>query len=126
MKLARHLYGQNPDAKFFDYYERLLYNVRYGTQDRNGMLMYYVSMKPGEYKTFGTPLDSFWCCTGTGSEEYTKLNDSIYWHGAGCSLPRGRRRQDGVREPVHSVAAGLERARAEAANGDEVPRRMGA
>ena len=80
MKLARHLYGQNPDAKFFDYYERLLYNVRYGTQDRNGMLMYYVSMKPGEYKTFGTPLDSFWCCTGTGSEEYTKLNDSIYWH----------------------------------------------
>ncbi|HTX76931.1 MAG TPA: beta-L-arabinofuranosidase domain-containing protein, partial [Terracidiphilus sp.] len=80
MKLGRHLYGQNPDAKFFDYYERLLYNVRYGTQDRNGMLMYYVSMKPGEYKTFGTPLDSFWCCTGTGSEEYTKLNDSIYWH----------------------------------------------
>ena len=80
MKLTRHLYGQNPDAKFFDYYERLLYNVRYGTQDRNGMLMYYVSMKPGEYKTFGTPLDSFWCCTGTGSEEYTKLNDSIYWH----------------------------------------------
>jgi DUF1680 family protein len=80
MKLARHLYGQNPDAKFFDYYERLLYNVRYGTQDRNGMLMYYVSLKPGEYKTFGTPLDSFWCCTGTGSEEYTKLNDSIYWH----------------------------------------------
>ena len=80
MKLTRHLYGQNPDAKFFDYYERLLYNVRYGTQDRNGMLMYYVSLKPGEYKTFGTPLDSFWCCTGTGSEEYTKLNDSIYWH----------------------------------------------
>jgi uncharacterized protein len=80
MKLARHLYGQNPDAKFFDYYERLLYNVRYGTQDRNGMLMYYVSLRPGEYKTFGTPLDSFWCCTGTGSEEYTKLNDSIYWH----------------------------------------------
>ncbi|HVC48132.1 MAG TPA: glycoside hydrolase family 127 protein, partial [Terracidiphilus sp.] len=80
MKLARHLYGQNPDARFFDYYERLLYNVRYGTQDRNGMLMYYVSLKPGEYKTFGTPLDSFWCCTGTGSEEYTKLNDSIYWH----------------------------------------------
>jgi len=44
------------------------------------MLMYYVSLKPGMYKTFGTPLDSFWCCTGTGSEEYTKLNDSIYWH----------------------------------------------
>ena len=80
MKLTRHLYGRDPDPKYFDYYERLLYNVRSGTQDGNGMLMYYVSLKPGLYKTFGTPLDSFWCCTGTGSEEYTKLNDSIYWH----------------------------------------------
>ncbi|HEU5458263.1 MAG TPA: glycoside hydrolase family 127 protein [Terracidiphilus sp.] len=80
MKLARHLYGQNPDPKFFDYYERVLYNVRYGTQDRNGMLMYYVSLQPGLYKTFGTEFDSFWCCTGTGSEEYAKLNNSIYFH----------------------------------------------
>lgn len=80
MKLARHLFGQQPDAKVFDYYERLLYNVRYGTQDRNGMLMYYVPLQPGMYKTFGTPFDAFWCCTGTGSEEYTKLNDSIYFH----------------------------------------------
>ena len=55
-------------------------NVRYGTQDRNGMLMYYVPLQPGMYKTFGTPFDAFWCCTGTGSEEYAKLNDSIYFH----------------------------------------------
>lgn len=80
MKLSRHLFGQGPDAKHFDYYERVLMNVRSGTQDRNGMLMYYVSLKPGLYKTFGTQFDSFWCCTGTGSEEYAKLNDSIYFH----------------------------------------------
>lgn len=80
MKLTRHLYGQEPDAKLFDYYERLLYNVRLGTQDRFGMLMYYVSLKPGLYKTFGTPFDAFWCCTGTGSEEFAKLTDSIYFH----------------------------------------------
>lgn len=80
MKLSRHLFGQSADAKFFDYYERLLLNVRYGTQDRNGMLMYYVPLQPGMYKTFGTPFDAFWCCTGTGSEEYAKLNDSIYFH----------------------------------------------
>lgn len=72
--------GSFPRAKFFDYYERLLFNVRYGTQDRNGMLMYYVSPQPGKYKTFGTEFDSFWCCTGTGSEEYSKLNNSIYFH----------------------------------------------
>jgi hypothetical protein len=80
MKLSRHLFGQGPDAKHFDYYERVLLNARYGTQDRNGMLMYYVSLKPGLYKTFGTQFDAFWCCTGTGSEEYAKLNDSIYFH----------------------------------------------
>ena len=80
MKLTRHLFGQQPDAKFFDYYERLLLNVRYGTQDRNGMLMYYVPLQAGMYKTFGTPFDAFWCCTGTGSEEYAKLTDSIYFH----------------------------------------------
>ena len=92
IKLARHLYGQNPDPKFFDYYERLLMNVRYGTQDRNGMLMYYVSLQPGMYKTFGTPFDAFWCCTGTGCEEYSKLTDSIYFHddsrsSSTCSFP---------------------------------------
>ena len=80
MKLTRHLFGQEPDPKFFDYYERLLNNVRYGTQDPNGMLMYYVSLEPGKYKTFGTEFNAFWCCTGTGSEEYSKLNNSIYYH----------------------------------------------
>ena len=80
LKLTRQLYLQNPDPAFFDYYERVLLNVRLGTQDRLGMLMYYVSLTPGLYKTFGTPTDAFWCCTGTGSEEYAKLGNSIYFH----------------------------------------------
>ena len=80
MKLTRHLYGWSANPAFFDYYERLLYNVRLGTQDPDGMLMYYVSLTPGLYKTFGTPFKSFWCCTGTGVEEYSKMNDSIYFH----------------------------------------------
>ncbi len=82
LKLTRHLYSQQPDPAFFDYYERVLLNVRLGTQDRMGMLMYYLPLAPGLYKTFGTPNDAFWCCTGTGSEEYAKLNDSIYFHDA--------------------------------------------
>jgi uncharacterized protein len=39
-------------------------------------------LTPGAWKTFGTEDQSFWCCTGTGVEEYSKLNDSIYWHDA--------------------------------------------
>jgi hypothetical protein len=80
MKLSRHVYGWNPDPRVMDYYERLLFNVRLGTQDPDGMLMYYVPLKPGFWKTFGSPYRAFWCCTGTGVEEYSKTNDSIYFH----------------------------------------------
>jgi DUF1680 family protein len=82
LKLSRHVYGWTVDPKVMDYYERLMFNVRLGTQDKNGMLMYYVPLKPGKWKTFGTEYGAFWCCTGTGVEEYAKSNDSIYFHDA--------------------------------------------
>ena len=63
-----------------DYYERLLWNVRAGTQNDEGMLMYYVPTIAGGWKTFGTQTDSFWCCTGSGVEEYAKLGDTLYFH----------------------------------------------
>jgi DUF1680 family protein len=80
MKLSRHLFGWTANARYMDYYERLLWNLRLGTQDAHGMLMYYVPLQPGYWKTFGTAFDSFWCCTGTGVEEYAKLVDSLYFH----------------------------------------------
>jgi len=43
------------------------------------MTMYYVALAPGYWKTFASPLDSFWCCTGTGVESFAKLGDSIYF-----------------------------------------------
>lgn len=81
MKLTRHLFGWNPDARRMDYFERLLWNVRAGTQNPEGMYMYYVPTAAGAWKTFGTPTDSFWCCTGTGVEEYAKLVDTLYFQG---------------------------------------------
>jgi DUF1680 family protein len=87
MKLGRHIHGWTADARVMDYYERLLFNVRLGTQNWDGMLMYYVSLKPGMYKTFNKPFGTpgtqdggLWCCTGTGVEDYSKTNDSIYSH----------------------------------------------
>jgi DUF1680 family protein len=79
LKLTRHLFGWKPEARRMDYYERLLWNVRAGTQNTDGMLMYYVPTVPGGWKTFGEQYDSFWCCTGSGVEEYAKLVDSIYF-----------------------------------------------
>jgi DUF1680 family protein len=81
LKLTRHLYQWNPDPRYFDYYERTLFNHRLGTiHPETGGTMYYLGLNPGSWKTFSTEFDSFWCCTGTGIEEYSKLNDSIYFH----------------------------------------------
>ena len=80
LKLARHLYGWSGDSRYFDYYERSLLNMRMGTiQPKTGHTQYYLSHTPGAWKTFNTEDKSFWCCTGSGVEEYSKLNDSIYW-----------------------------------------------
>jgi DUF1680 family protein len=80
LKLTRHLFGWNPESRRMDYYERLLWNVRMGTQSPEGMLMYYVPTAAGAWKTFGSQFDSNWCCTGSGIEEYSKLNDTLYFH----------------------------------------------
>jgi uncharacterized protein len=42
--------------------------------------MYYYPLASGYWKTFNTPFDSFWCCTGTGMEEFAKFADTIYFH----------------------------------------------
>jgi DUF1680 family protein len=81
MKLTRHLFGWTAAPRLMDYYERTLFNHRLGTiNPEDGTMMYYLPLASGYWKTFGKPLDAFWCCTGTGSEEYAKLADTIYFH----------------------------------------------
>jgi DUF1680 family protein len=81
MKLTRHLFGWSPSAHYMDYYERTLWNHRLGTIDpHDGTTMYYLPLASGYWKVFGKPFDAFWCCTGTGVEEYAKLTDTIYFH----------------------------------------------
>jgi len=81
MKLTRHLFGWSPDARMMDHYERLVFNHRLGTiHPEDGTMMYYLPLASGYWKTFGKPFDALWCCTGTGSEEYAKLADTIYFH----------------------------------------------
>jgi DUF1680 family protein len=81
MKLARHLYAWSGDPRIIDYYERNLLNHRLGAIDpATGHTSYFLSLAPGAWKTLCTEDDSFWCCTGTGLEEFTKLNNTIYHH----------------------------------------------
>ena len=64
-----------------DYYERALFNHRMGTIDpETGTTVYYLPHGNGYSKIYAKPFDSFWCCSGTGAEEFAKLTDTIYFH----------------------------------------------
>ncbi len=81
LKLTRLLFSWDPNVRLMDFYERGLYNHILASQDpQQGMFVYYMSLKPGHFKTYSTPKDSFWCCVGTGMENHSKYADTIYFH----------------------------------------------
>lgn len=82
-KLARGLFMVTGDIKYADYYERVHINeVLSAMNPSTGMTTYFKPMGTGYFKAYGTPDSTFWCCNGTGMENYTKLGDSLYFHDA--------------------------------------------
>jgi uncharacterized protein len=79
MKLQRLVFGWTADARWMDEYERALFNCRLGTQDSQGMKQYFFPLAAGYWRAYHSPDESFWCCTGTGVEEFAKFVDSIYF-----------------------------------------------
>lgn len=81
LKLSRELFKITKDVKYADFYEQTLINAIMSSQNPDtGMTMYFQPMATGYFKVYGTEFDKFWCCTGTGMENFTKLNDSIYFY----------------------------------------------
>jgi DUF1680 family protein len=81
LKLTRHLMSWAPDPALADYYERALWNgILTSQHPADGSKLYYVPLASGYWKQFGTPYHDYWCCTGTMSESFSSLNDSIYFH----------------------------------------------
>lgn len=81
LKLSRELFKITGDIRFADFYENTFMNAIMSSQNPDtGMTMYFQPMATGFFKVYSTPFDSFWCCTGTGMENFTKCNDSIYFH----------------------------------------------
>src|SRR6185312_5666247 len=80
-KLTRDLFMVTGDVKYAHFYERIHINeVLASMNPDTGMTTYFKPMGTGYFKAFGTPTDSFWCCTGTGMENFTRLDDSAYFH----------------------------------------------
>lgn len=81
LKLASQLYRRTGEVRYMDYYERALYNhILAAIDPQTGMFCYYVSTKPGFFKTFSTPHNSNWCCVGTGMENPGQYEAAIYGH----------------------------------------------
>lgn len=72
IRLADFLFRHTGDKKFGDYIERSLYNSIFAQQNStNGMVAYYLPLKPGGKKAWSTPTKSFWCCVGTLTQAHT-------------------------------------------------------
>ena len=83
LKLTRHVFGWTADPACADYYERALWNGILGVQHpSDGSKLYYVPLASGFWKLFGTPYHDYWCCTGTMSESFAQLGDSVYFQDA--------------------------------------------
>ena len=81
LKLSDRLFCYEPRAWIADYYERALYNHILGQQDTlSSMVCYYTPLKTGAWRLYCTPLDSFWCCVGSGFESPARYPDGIYYH----------------------------------------------
>ena len=79
MKLQRLVFGWTGDARWMDAYERSLFNCRLGTQNASGLKQYFFPLAAGYWRAYNSPEESFWCCTGTGAEEFAKFTDTIFF-----------------------------------------------
>ena len=84
LKLTRTLFMLTGERKYADYYENTFINAILASVNREtGMTTYFQPMATGCFKTYCNPdvnKNYFWCCTGTGLENFTKLDDSIYFY----------------------------------------------
>lgn len=80
LKLTRELFKITGSRKYADYYENTYINAILSSQNpETGMTTYFQPMASGYFKVYSTPDQHFWCCTGSGMENFSKLDDSIYY-----------------------------------------------
>ncbi|MBR4780797.1 MAG: glycoside hydrolase family 127 protein [Lachnospiraceae bacterium] len=79
LKLTMLLFKATEEKKYLDWYENAFINQILSSQNpETGMTTYFQAMATGYFKTYGNPTDKFWCCTGTGMENFSKLGESFF------------------------------------------------
>lgn len=83
LKLSRELFKITGNRKYADYYENTFINAILSSQNpKTGMTTYFQPMASGYFKVYSSAMNHFWCCTGSGMENFSKLGDSIYYKDA--------------------------------------------
>jgi DUF1680 family protein len=84
LKVARNLFFHDPDPAYMEYYERTLFNHILGSRrdadsTTSPSVTYFLPLSPGSVRGFG---NTGTCCGGTGLENHTKYQESIYFRSA--------------------------------------------
>ncbi len=82
-KLTKDLNCFDPDdARYMDYYERVLYNQLVGSVDPHHYgVTYHYAVGLDATKPFGSDTPQSSCCGGTGSENHTRYQEAAYFVG---------------------------------------------
>ncbi len=79
-KMTRKLFMITGDVKYADWFENTYINSILSSQNpETGMTTYFQPMASGFYKVYGERFNKFWCCTGTGMENFAKLQEGFYF-----------------------------------------------
>ena len=79
-KLACGLFSATGRRMYLDYDENAFTNAILASQNpETGMTTYFQPMASGYFKVFSHPYDNFWCCTGSGMENFSKLAQGIFY-----------------------------------------------
>ena len=80
-KLTKDLNCLDPDdARYMDYYERVLYNQLVGSVDPHHYgVTYHYAVGLDASKPFGSETPQSTCCGGTGSENHTRYQEAAYF-----------------------------------------------
>jgi DUF1680 family protein len=80
MRLADYLLRWTGDVTYADYWERNLYNGILAQQNaETGMIAYFLPLRAGSTKRWGTPTDDFWCCHGSLVQAHTMVANHVYY-----------------------------------------------
>jgi DUF1680 family protein len=78
LKLTKKLFMLTGEVKYANYYETTFINSIMSSQNPvTGMTTYFQPMATGYFKVYGERFTKFWCCTGSGMENFTKLGELL-------------------------------------------------